>query len=187
MMRRCAIRCQRRDQRGVVLIYVMAAVLLLGTVAVSILSIAFTMTRATAAHSTAGSSIRRVDAALEVGVQRVRTATDTAASCESLRSGASSFEFDGFTYTCVEVVNSGPINPGVPIVNPSELVVSRIVDVAVEDASSGSRMGSARISVTDYIRDDSTIGYEKYPGYQLRVCDWNLGRVNAAKSLGGCS
>ena len=157
-----------KDQRGSILLLVLAVVLVLSIVVVGLLRMTSSTRRLSDRMETDTRTLHQIDGRLEEAVNVVR---DDDAACppgtETRMIGLSPSRFDVFC----EGLPPAASDPDPP--------PQRTVDFEVRDA--GDVVGLARVRVHDEINT------ERLVGYSIEVCDWLLGAQAVGQTFKGCT
>lgn len=154
------------------LAFVLAALLFLTITGMALASFAVTSSKASTTYVKVSERLREIDGVLEFAAQTWRNDDEIRLldTCEQDSAGQPvAITRDGYTATCFDA-------PGVAWT--PEL---RVMDIEVEEVSSGAVLGTARVRVVDVVNNVSVLGYS------LEVCDWLLGTSNVKHGLRGCS
>ncbi len=173
-------RVRRRDEQGVILMYVLGATLMLSIIGMALLAFASVSIQAASAHTKVADRLRTIDGALEIGARRIRN--DEAHAMRPDCSAIPPFTVDGLWVRCSDV--GAPVDPSLVVAGEPYADV-RIVDLVATgenpSLNPGARpLGAARVVIHDMVNE------VKFFGYSLEVCDWRLGSREAAEPLKGC-
>ena len=157
-----------KDQRGSILLLVLAVVLVLSIVVVGLLRMSSSTRRLSNRMETDSRTLHQIDGRLEEAINVVR---DDDATCppgtETRMIGLSPSPFEVYC----QGLAPAPSDPDPP--------PQRTVDFEVRD--SGDVVGLGRVRVHDEINS------ERLVGYSIEVCDWLLGKQAIGQSFKGCS
>jgi len=164
--RRRSLGC--RDERGFMLIFVLATILFVSLIGLAVMSYTATSGRIAVSLTGTSASLRAVDAALELGVNNIRSAPiPSGGSCVSQTTNYTDTQLnEGFTVQCSDGATPNDDR--------------RIIDLIVTKSGGGITLGQARIKIIDKVFGTSVAGYA------VEVCDWQLG-IDVAPTLGACS
>ena len=160
---------RHKNQRGSILLMVLAVVLML-TVGVLALLRATSSTRSVADKlETDTRTLHVIDGRLEEAINQVR---DDETTCPP----GSRTQMVSLSASRFDVFCQGVADPSLPDPPPH-----RTVDFEVVESGGTQIFGVARIRVSDEVNT------ERLVGHSIEVCDWLLGRQAVAEPFQGCS